>query len=378
MTANRIDPLEPAAMGPLALRNRFVRSATWEGMAATDGSVTPALVETMRELARGEVGLIVSGHAYVRRDGQAGPRQLGAYDDASIPGLADMATAVHDAGGKIALQLAHAGCHAAVQLSGLEAVAPSPWTGKSGGHARELDLGEIAELPAAFADAARRAKTAGFDAVQIHMAHGYFLSQFLSPRYNRRADEYGGSLENRSRLPMAVYRAVRKATGTDFPVLAKINSRDFVEGEEFVPEEMIAVSRMLAEAGIDAIEMSGGTVESSPRLGPVRAGRISGEADEVYYRETAERFREAGVGVPLILVGGIRSLSVARDLTATGTADFIAMARPLIREPHLIRRWHAGDERRATCESDNLCFRPAMEGRGILCLTEARESGTEE
>lgn len=365
---------EPAAIGPLVLRNRFVRSATWEGMAKADGSVAPPLVELMRRLAMGEVGLIVSGHAYVRRDGQAGPLQLGACDDALIPGLAEMAEAVHKAGGRIALQLAHAGCHAAVQLSGAEAVAPSSWTGKNGEQARELAPDEIAELADAFGNAARRAREAGFDAVQIHAAHGYLLSQFLSPHYNRRTDAYGGSLENRSRALLAVYRAVRESTGPDFPVLAKINSQDFVEGEGLAPGEMIEVGRRLAEAGLDAVEMSGGLIESSPRLNPVRVGKIPTEADEAYYRETARRFKEA-LDVPLILVGGIRSLSVARTLVGEGTTDFVAMSRPLIREPHLVQRWRMGDERRSACQSDNLCFRPAMEGKGIFCLVEAGDSG---
>ncbi|MFP4033429.1 MAG: NADH:flavin oxidoreductase [Desulfococcaceae bacterium] len=373
-----MEPLfEPATIGSLRLRNRFVRSATWEGMASAEGAATPELNRLMAELAKGEVGLVISGHAYVQRKGQAGPRQLGVYEDKLIPGLRDMADAVHENGGKIALQLAHAGCHAAVNLSGKEAVAPSPWTGKNGGEARELSPGEIEELARDFAAAAVRAQTAGFDAVQIHAAHGYLLSQFLSPHYNKRTDEFGGSLENRSRALLAVYRAVRRAVGNEFPVLVKINSQDFVEGQVFTPEEMIAASQVLSTEGIDAVEMSGGLVDSSPRLSPVRKGKIAAEKEEGYYRDTAEKFKEM-VDVPLILVGGIRSLSVARKLLEDEVADFIAMARPLIREPHLIRRWRMGDERRSGCKSDNLCFRPAVEGKGIYCLVEAKESGEEE
>jgi 2,4-dienoyl-CoA reductase-like NADH-dependent reductase (Old Yellow Enzyme family) len=370
-------PFEPAAIGSLQLQNRFVRSATWEGMATENGAATPELNRLMAELAKGEVGLIISGHAYVQQKGQAGPRQLGAYDDKLTPGLGDMAKAVHEAGGKIALQLAHAGCHAAVHLSGKEAVAPSPWTGKNGGAAREISPGEIETLAMDFAAAALRAKTAGFDAVQIHAAHGYLLSQFLSPHYNHRTDEFGGSLENRSRALLAVYRAVRRAVGDGFPVLVKINSQDFVEGPVFTPEEMIAVSQMLSTEGIDAVEMSGGLVDSKPRLSPVRMGKIATEEEEGYYRDTAEKFKEM-VDVPLILVGGIRSLSVARKLLAEEAADFVALSRPLIREPQLIRRWRMGDERRSECKSDNLCFRPTAEGKGIYCLVEAKENGEEE
>lgn len=364
---------ESVSINGLVLKNRFVRSATWEGMADEKGACTPRLIEYMRQLALGQVGLVISGHCFVQPVGQASFQQLGVYDDALVPGLAEMVSAVHEAGGAMVLQLAHAGGHANVEFTEMEPVGPSPVEGKSGAVGREMTPAEIRETVDAFGAAAERAKKAGFDGVQIHAAHGYLLSQFLSPFYNRRTDHYGGSLENRARIVLETCRRVREAVGPDYPMLIKINSEDFVDGEGFTPAEMIQVSRWLKAAGIDAVEMSGGTQKSPAKLNPVRLGKIKTEADEGYYRDAARAFKQQ-VDIPLILVGGIRSFEVARSLIESGQADFIALSRPLIREPHLIKRWKFGDIARAACLSDNLCFRPAMEGKGLFCVVEAREA----
>ena len=202
-------PFDPFGIKSLALPNRFVRSATWEGLATDTGDVTPELCARMAELARGGVGLIISGHAYVRRDGQAGFRQLGACDPAQKSGLAALARAVRNAGGRMALQLAHAGMQAGVTRTGLPAVGPSDLSAEGLPSCRALTAGGVADLVESFARAALLAKNAGFDAVQIHAAHGYLLNQFLSPVTNQRTDAYGGSTENRARLLVEVARAVR-------------------------------------------------------------------------------------------------------------------------------------------------------------------------
>ena len=217
---------ESTVIGSMTLRNRFVRSATWEGMATPAGEVTPRLVETTAALARGGVGLIISGHAYIRPEGQAGPGQLGAYGDELVPGLRRMAAAAHDHGAKILLQLAHAGYFAAERLTGAMPLAVSASVKLDDTPRREMRLADIGDLVAAFAAAAVRAKAAGFDGVQIHSAHGYCLNQFLSPLFNRRQDSYGGALENRVRVHLETIRAVRRAVGDDYPVLLKINGRD--------------------------------------------------------------------------------------------------------------------------------------------------------
>lgn len=354
----------------MKLANRFVRSATWEGMASPEGAVTPRLIDTMAALARGGVGLIISGHTYIRQEGQAGPWQLGVYEDSLIAGLRDMAAAVHDAGGKIVMQLAHAGHFAPEKLTGRIPVVVSDYEGLSRSPRKELTTQDIHDLVAAFADAAGRAKSAGFDGVQVHAAHGYLLSQFLSPIYNRRSDGYGGSIENRSRIHVEAIQAVRKAVGRDYPVLIKMNCADFAENGLSLEDSLIA-GEILADAGLDAIELSGGLLTGG-KLSPSRPG-IHSPDKEAYFREELSAFKKK-IRIPLILVGGIRSVEVAEKLVADGSADYIAMCRPLIREPDLVQRWQAGDTRRAECKSDNLCFEPGREGRGIYCVTRERET----
>ncbi len=353
----------------MILSNRFVRSATWEGMATTEGAVTPKLIETMTGLARGGVGLIITGHAYIRPEGQAAPWQLGIHKDELIQGLQEMTKAVHDSGGKIITQLAHAGNFAAKQLTGQPPLVVSDFEGLASSPRQEITTQGIREMVNAFADAARRAKSAGFDGVQIHSAHGYLLSQFLSPAFNRRKDEYGGEARNRARIHLEVYQAIRKVVGEDYPILIKLNCRDFVENGMSL-EDSLQVARLLADAGMDAIELSGGLITGG-KLSPSRSG-IDSMEKEAYFQEDARAMKKE-IGIPLILVGGIRSFEVAEKLVQGGTADYISMSRPFIREPDLVNRWKAGDRRRAECRSDSLCFKPGLDGEGIYCVVRSRE-----
>ncbi|MDI6726164.1 MAG: hypothetical protein QMD32_04305, partial [Smithellaceae bacterium] len=225
------------------------------------------------------------------------------------------------------------------------------------------------ELSDGFAAAARRAKAAGFDGVQIHSAHGYLLSQFLSPIFNRRHDDYGGTIQNRLRLHLEVCRAIRETVGDDYPVLIKINCEDFSENG-LTPEDSLRACKLLSQAGVDAFEMSGGLLTGG-KLSPSRSG-INSPEKEAYFREHAKAFKKE-INSPLILVGGLRSLDVAEEIIKTGTADYISLCRPLIREPGLINRWKSGDTGPATCKSDSLCFRPALTGKGIYCVVDEQE-----
>jgi 2,4-dienoyl-CoA reductase-like NADH-dependent reductase (Old Yellow Enzyme family) len=357
---------EPSEINGLKLENRFVRSATWEGMAAEDGAATQKLIDLMAELARGGVGLIISSHTYVQKVGQASPAQLGIHNDDMIPGLQQMAEAVHTHRGKIVCQLTHAGFFGNAKLSGQTPVAPSNVEGIAKGARQELTKEDIQSIIAAFAAAAKRAQTAGFDGVQIHGAHGYLLSQFVSPMFNQRTDEYGGSIENRARMPLEVLQAIRKVVGSDYPVLIKVNCKEFTDNA-LVPEDFVQVGKMLADAGIDAIEVSGG-LPISPKTKASQLG-INKEEKEAYFQNETRALRKE-TDVTLILVGGNRSFHVAERLVAEGVADYISMSRPLIREPHLINRWKAGDFTKSACVSDNMCFQPASEGKGIYCVTE--------
>ena len=356
---------ETTEINGMKLSNRFVRSATWEGMAGDDGSVTPRLTQTMVDLAEGGVGLIITGHAYVSPEGQAGPWQLGIHRDELVDGLRSMCGAVHDAGGKLVVQLAHAG-NVAIETTGQVPLVVSAFEGLSNSPRHELTKDDIKKLVKAFADAAGRAKEAGFDGVQMHSAHGYLLNQFLSPAYNLREDEYGGSIENRARFHVEVYNAVREVVGKEYPVLIKINSEDCIENG-LTLEDSAAATRLLADVGLDAIELSGGTPDSG-KLGPARVG-INKEEKEAYFKKAAAVYKRE-IDLPLILVGGMRSLAVAEQIIGNGIADYISMCRPLIREPGLIKRWQSGDVSPAKCKSDNLCFGPAMEGKGIFCVAE--------
>jgi 2,4-dienoyl-CoA reductase-like NADH-dependent reductase (Old Yellow Enzyme family) len=358
---------EQTSINGMALTNRFVRSATWEGLADKDGSVTPRLVDMMVELVRGEVGLIITGGASVSPEGGSGHGQLSVCEDRFLPGLKKMVEAVHGAGGKICLQIVHGGILANPEVTGLEPLCPSPRESENQPACRPMNREDIAEVITAFARAALRAKQTGFDSIQIHAGHGCLLSEFLSPAINKRADEYGGTIENRGRLLIDVVRRVREATGTKYPILVKINAEDYVENG-MTKEEAVRVSRMLEKASVDAIEFSGGTMASPEALIPSRPGVLKTPEDEVYYREAAGLYKQK-VSVPLMLVGGIRSYQVADELIESGTADYIALSRPLICEPGLVKRWREGDLSKAECVSDNACFGPAIEGRGLYCIT---------
>jgi 2,4-dienoyl-CoA reductase-like NADH-dependent reductase (Old Yellow Enzyme family) len=356
---------ETTTIKSMELDNRFVRSATALGEAADDGACTSSIIHRMVELARGGVGLIITGHAYVDKVGQAGAKQLGCHDDSMLPGLTEMAQAVHDADGKIALQIAHAGLLASIEQTGQEPLGPSPLQTENGPAGRAMTVGELDDMAAAFASAASRAMQAGYDAVQIHSAHGYGLGQFISPFFNKRTDEYGGSLESRARVLVRVVAAVRGAVGERYPVLLKINAVDRLDGG-LCKEETVQVCAMLQQAGVDAIEFSGGTTYAL-RQGLIEQTFAPTKKKNVYYRDAAELYKTQ-VDVPLMLVGGIRSFETSEELVEDGIADYVSFCRPLIREPGLVNRWKAGDRRKSGCTSDNLCGYASMQGKGLHCV----------
>lgn len=360
---------ETTTINSLTLKNRFARSATWEAMAEADGSCSQQLIDLMRSFAQGQVGLIISSHMYVTREGQATPLQMGIDSDARVTPLRRMTAAVHDEGGKIIAQISHAGCFTNPSLTGMPPMALSILNEKGQKRYRQATPADLQQLVKDFAAAARRVREAGFDGVQLHGAHGYMLSQAISPALNQRDDAYGSSQENRARLPLEVVAAVRQAVGEDFPVLIKVNCADFLEGGLELQEALV-FGRMLQDAGIDAIEVSGGTIASGP-LSPVRE-KINHEDKEAYFREGAKAFK-AALQVPIFLVGGIRSIALAEELYDAGVADYFSMARPFIREPALIKRWMEGDRRKSTCISDNLCHDAARKGDGLFCVVENKQ-----
>ncbi len=360
---------EHGTINGMTLKNRFVRSATYEAMADPDGKAKDSLLDVMAELARKDVGLIITGHAHVALEGQAGPRQLGIYSDAMIDSLKQVAHAVHENGGKVAAQLAHAGMRG-IGKDEFSPKGPTDVVENDIKKASAMTIEDIKRTIKAFGDAAHRAVAAGFDAVQIHAAHGYLISQFLSPFFNRRDDDYGGGLENRSRLLIEVYQEIRHRVGDSFPIMAKINSEDFLENG-FSVEEMITVAQRLESLGMDAVEMSGGTFESGKCI-PSRRGTSKAEDREVYYKEAARAFKD-NIKTPLILVGGFLSFALADEVVNSGIADYIALSRPLIREPGLVKRWAVGDRTKAACISCNRCFLTLGTPEALHCAQDKKQ-----
>lgn len=356
---------DKTAIRNINLKNRFIWSATWQGKANFDGSCSPMLITSLLPVAKGEAGLIIGEMAYVSPNAVAAPGQLGIYNDTLLPGLRRMSEFVHKAGAPIIIQLVHGGLFSAPMLTGSTPLGPSTLETPDGKIGREMSKADIDEVINAFPYAAIRAQKAGFDGVQVHVAHGWLLSQFLSPFFNKRSDEYGGNLENRARIILEIIKNIKKAVGDKFAVLVKINSDDFLPGG-FNTDEMIQVSAMLEKAGVDAIEVSGGTI------GALLTGNVDGSFSpvsrkDVYYRESAKRLKE-NVNIPVLLVGGIRSFETADELVKSGVADYISLCRPLIREPDLIKKWKSGNLKKSDCISDSACFQPGMEGKGVHCV----------
>ncbi len=355
----------------MTMRNRLIRSATWEGMCDQDGRPTEKLITLYRNLAQGGIGLIITSYAYVRPDGKSLPGQMGIYTDGLADPFKRMAKAVHDTGGKIAVQIVHGGGQTDTKTAGRKPFAPSAAKVEQFPEMpEELTKDEINQIVAAFGKAACRAKAWGFDAVQLHGAHGFLINQFLSPLTNRRNDEYGGSMENRVRFLLEVYREVRKTVGADYPVLIKLNAADFIEGGLEI-EDSIYAARRLTEAGIDAIEVSAGTPSSGGKS-PVRT-KITKPEREAYNLEMARRIKRV-LDCPVVVVGGFRSYEVVEKTIQDDGMDYIALARPLIWEPGLAKRWLQGDRRPARCISCNSCFTGGLEEGGIYCATKKKEN----
>jgi 2,4-dienoyl-CoA reductase-like NADH-dependent reductase (Old Yellow Enzyme family) len=356
---------EETRIKSLRLPNRFIRSATWMALSDPDGACNKALYACYEKLAEGEIGLIITGFAFVSREGQGPEGQLGIHDDRLVDGLRVLTRRVHDKGGNIAVQIVHCGNQSKLENNGgLEVIGPSDRYDEEGKRiARGMKVDEISRILDDFGAAAERARASNFDGIQLHFAHGYLGSQFLSPRHNRRDDRYGGSMENRFRFLRETYIRVREAVSEDYPVMAKLNLEDFLD-DGLPLEEGLRAAELLRKLGLDALEVSGGTAESGT-LGPAR--RIKEEADEAYFRENAVQVKER-TGMPVMLVGGLRTpAGMARIREETGI-DYFSLSRPFIREPHLIKRWKSGDRSRAGCVSCNGCFLSVKKGMGIFCI----------
>lgn len=340
------------------LRNRFVRSATMDSM-ANNGIVSEAEIELYHDLGKGEIGLIVSHGLYPTQEGKCSPGQLSIHNDAAIPSLSILVDTVHQGGGKIAAQILHGGWMCNPTVTGLSPIGPSAIVHpRSGLQIRELSGNEIYELVEAYVQAARRIIEAGFDAVQLHGAHSWLLSTFLSPVTNKRNDEWGGSPEKRSNLVRHICEGIKKIAGKDYPVLIKLGINDYhPKGKS--AEEGIEQAKLLEASGADAIEVSEGLEEDF--FHHIRPGIMS-----PYYLEECRQAKRA-LSIPVILVGGMRELKDMRAVIDDGIADAVSMCRPFIMDPYLVKNIRGGSSNGSKCTSCNECMARMREGK-LRCV----------
>ena len=365
---------EPVTVGNLELKNRFLRSATYYALSDMDGFIGREGIDLIRRLAENDVGLIVTGYAYVLKSGQSFPDMNGIQDDEHIPGFQKMTQAVHDVDGRVVMQIAHCGSTSETTArTGGDYMAVSLVDNMPdyGRQPRVMTEADIEEIIAAFGQAAGRVQEAGFDGVQIHGAHGYLVSQFLSPLSNQRQDKWGGSLENRMRFVIEVFRSIRNQVDDNFPIMIKLGCKDYLNnGDGLSIEEGTQVAKALEREGVCLIEVSHCSQDASSRKKNLLG--ITSEEKEACFLPEARIIRQA-TSIPLSIVGGIRSPGVMENIIGSGAADMISICRPLIREPDLIKRWKAGDSRPADCISCGNCFNIDDKGKMHIQCTQLKK-----
>jgi 2,4-dienoyl-CoA reductase-like NADH-dependent reductase (Old Yellow Enzyme family) len=341
-----------------SLPNRLAKAAMSENLADDDGGPSERLIRLYETLGAGGAGLLITGNVIVAPGGRTEPHNVVVEDERHLPALRRWAAAAQAHGARLMMQISHAGRQTPKMVTSYP-VGPSdiPLRGMAGLFARPRPLlpEEIHGLVARFATTARVAKAAGFAGVQIHGAHGYLVSQFLSPRSNVRDDEWGGSLQGRTRFLLEIVAAMRAAVGPAFPISVKLNSADFQKGG-FSLEESMQVAQALEAAGIDLLEISGGSYESPRMMGGQQPVRDSTRTREAFFLEYAEQMRGA-VTLPLMLTGGFRSAAAMADALAGGAIDLVGIARPIALEPDLPARLLRGEATRAQAQDPRVGVR---------------------
>jgi len=320
---------EPGFMGRLKVKNRLVMAPMGTRFASEIGGVTERQIEYYVERAKGGVGTIITELACVDHPlGVAGPTNVTIHDNSYIGGHNELVEAVHASGARIICQLVHAGRQTKpASIKGMQPVAPSPIPCKFlNVMPRELSTSETERIVRKFIEAAIRVKTAGYDGVELHGAHGYLIAQFMSPASNQRNDRYGGDLHKRMAFPLEIIQGIRRELGPNFPVLFRFSAEEFIEGGRGL-EESKEVARILEEAGVDVLDVSAGTYDSMPTMIESMAYE---QAWRVYLAETIKGV----VNIPVIAVGVIRTPDVAEALLKQGKADFVALGRALLADPY--------------------------------------------
>lgn len=373
-----VDPFLPATLGPVRLRNRIIKAATSEGR-SPDGLVTDDLIEFHRRFADGGVGMTTVAYCTVAADAASAPGQI-CMTPRAVPGLARLADAVHAAGAAVSAQLGHGGVVATRKVNGVTPKGPSRFVNpQSFDYCRPITRDEIRTVIDQFGDAARVAADAGFDAVELHLGHLYLPSSFLSPLMNRRRDEYGGTIDNRSRFSREIVRRVRDVVGHRVAVTAKLSMEDGMRGGIGLAESLRFVQLLDAGRQLDAIELTQGSSVFKPmylfrgdtpvdefaavmpppmNLGVRMFGRRalgSFPYSDLYMLQSARQFVPVAAHTPLILLGGITN----RDHMVTAMKegfDFVAMGRALLREPDLVNRIRSRPDTVSRCDHNNKCM----------------------
>jgi 2,4-dienoyl-CoA reductase-like NADH-dependent reductase (Old Yellow Enzyme family) len=394
MSEYRDKLFSPAKLNGLELRNRVIRSACFEGM-CPDGYPTERLIDLHRELAKGGVGMTTLAYCAVEPDGRM--RETMMYMHEGIRSQVEQLTrAVHDAGSKISGQIGHCGNFSQnKKLQGKRPLGPSAMINLSGipygvPFAGAMTHADIDRMVRCFHDAALFMKSAGFDALEIHFGHGYGLSQFISPKTNKRKDEYGGSLINRMRYPLRVLEAVRKAVGDDFPILGKMGLTDGVKGGLMI-DEAVEVAGLLDDAGIDALIPTGGTSSMNPMLlfhgDTLLPGLIAVEENwitrmgmrivgprmfkdypykELYFLEGSKRIRDRIKRAKLCYIGGVCTMESLEIVMKE--FDFVEMGRALLKDPAFVNHAMADPKYVNGCDHCNRCATLIFSRQGIRCV----------
>jgi 2,4-dienoyl-CoA reductase-like NADH-dependent reductase (Old Yellow Enzyme family) len=364
----------PENIGAISIPNRIIRSATYTAL-TTNGYMTDRALKYYRTLAQGGVGLIISGHIAVDRGGIASVNQARIYDDSFLSGQQALVSMIHNIPDvKVAAQIAHSGRKYNDKMG--VPVGPSGGIPNLDTHKtpREMTRDDIQHIITQFAHAGRRCYESGYDMVQLHSAHGYLLSSFITPFTNQRTDEYGGSIMNRTRILTEIYQRIRETTDKKFPIMIKLNTQDTAPGG-LREEETLTRVHILADTGFAGIEISGGLGEGR-EIGKnsLPCQRVHSAEEENYLLSTAKNLQPimAGHETKQILMGGIRNPIIADQILQNGHADFVSMSRPLIHEPNLPNRWKNGETSPAKCISCNGCFLTFE--KGLHCYYKAKKA----
>lgn len=336
-------------------------------MADAGGHLTPQLYKVYEDLAKGGTSLIITGYAMVDENDRPNPGMMGIYNDDFVEEHRKLVDLAHSNGTKIVLQMAYGGSQTFHPVTKhQEAWGPSAVENRvTKITPKEMTLEDIKTLETRFTQAALRAQKAGYDGIELHAAHGYLLSQFLTPYCNRRTDHYGGSIENRARIITETVECIKEATGKDFTVMVKMNHHDYMDqGEGMELPEAIEVAKLIEKAGVDMIEISGANETSGKGIGPART-RIGKPELQSYYLAPTTAIANA-VNVPVILMGGNRDANRLEKIVNESPIEYFSIARPLLAEPDLINKWSTNKAYKPVCVSCNGCYREGEVGCVVM------------